>query len=121
MCSSSASGSWSEVTTSAPPGRTSLLIGWTPYHAHDSMPLHIVSSTTIETAPLSGSKRASDDSIVVSGDDGKVLGRNAVTLRRIAVTSERRTDFAFPAGSEHHAARDAIGKPLLKDAAVYHL
>src|SRR5438105_15077939 len=48
MCSRSASASLSDVTTRAPPATTSLLIGWMPYHAHDSIPLHIVSSTTIE-------------------------------------------------------------------------
>src|SRR5215510_7821806 len=58
----SSSGDLSEVTISTPPGTTSLLIGCTPYHAQDSMPLHMVSSTTIDISTDSGSKRARLDS-----------------------------------------------------------
>src|ERR671929_2271748 len=60
MALSSSSGSLSEVTIRKPLGNTSLLIGWMPYQAHDSTPLHMVSSTQIDTSTAGGSYLASD-------------------------------------------------------------
>ena len=52
------------------------------------------------------------------GHDGEVLGRDAVTLRAVAVATEGNAPAPGLAGREHDAARDAGGKIFLKDAAV---
>src|SRR4030095_4301572 len=52
------------------------------------------------------------------GDDREVLGRDAVTLRAVAVAAEGDAPAPGLAGGEHDAARDPGGKILLEDAAV---
>ena len=41
-----------EVTINVPPGLVTALMGWSPYQAHDSIPLHMVSSTLMVTSTL---------------------------------------------------------------------
>ena len=55
------------------------------------------------------------------GDDGEVLGRDAVALRAVAVAPEGDAPPAGLARRQHDAARDAGGEVLLEDAAVHDL
>src|SRR3989442_14341985 len=61
-----ASGSSREVTINVPPGFSSRLMGCSPYHAHDSTPLHSVSSTAMLMSTSLGSYLAIPSSSVWS-------------------------------------------------------
>ena len=99
------------------------LIGWSPYHAHDSTPLQRVSSTQIVTSSFLGlvAGHVLLELFLGVRDDREVLGRDAVALGAVAVAAERDAPPAGLAGREHDPAADPRGEVLLEDAPVDHL
>src|SRR5579864_683943 len=56
--------------------------------------------------------------LLIVGNDSEALGGNAITLRRISVTSKGKTQFAFVMRSQDHTARYVFCQGLLKDPTV---
>ena len=56
--------------------------------------------------------------LLVVGDDGKTLRWNPIAFRRISITAERNTQFAFVVRSQDNAARDILRESLLEDSSI---
>src|SRR6266540_3086049 len=57
----------------------------------------------------------------IRGNEGKILARDAVSFRRIAVPPVGKSLLAHPAGDHHDVAADLFAQVLLKDASIVDL
>jgi hypothetical protein len=56
--------------------------------------------------------------LFVIGDDGETLGRNAVALGSVSITSKGDALFALVVRGQDYAARNVLSQGLLKDPTV---